>query len=275
MEKQELKELLKNIKDNNYAVPHGINPYDLSLVMMDYIGDTDDELRDDLLLYVLLAWIMKDVLTAREAYDILMIAMDENHILNGLGEISDKVFVRTFSVELVPSIIYKHKESIPENDILKVFNTVLKFYDEDKDVRGAVNDKSWAHGAAHGADALCELSQCEVIGYEDLPKILDSIYRKVTIDYYGYIHTEDDRMISAVLGVLDRKVIPIKEIEDWIKRFTQNKTKRRKPSELVLEFNINTFLKSLYFRLVSKEEYAQLADVVKDVIKITSPFNRA
>ncbi|MGF7060641.1 hypothetical protein HNR33_004333 [Brassicibacter mesophilus] len=38
MEKQALKTLLRNIKDNKYAVPEGVNPYKLSLEMMDYIG---------------------------------------------------------------------------------------------------------------------------------------------------------------------------------------------------------------------------------------------
>ena len=46
MEKQELKELLKSIKENDYKVPQGVNPYELSLLMMDYIGDIDSELRD-------------------------------------------------------------------------------------------------------------------------------------------------------------------------------------------------------------------------------------
>lgn len=50
MDKQELKELLKNIRDNDYAVPYGINQYKLSLEMMDNVGDIDSELRDDLIL---------------------------------------------------------------------------------------------------------------------------------------------------------------------------------------------------------------------------------
>lgn len=275
MEKQQLREILRNIRDNNYAVPNDINAYELSLVMMDYIGDTDSELRNDLILCVLLRWFMEDVLTASEAYNILMIALDEDHILNGLGEISDKVFVRAFSVEVVACIIYKHRESLSENDILKAFNTVIKFFDEDIDVRGAVENKGWAHGAAHGADALYELACCKEIGYEALVKILDSIYRKVNISYYGYIHTEDDRMVSAVKSVLERAIIPIKEIEDWVRQFGEFEKPGKTPSDMVLEFNVYTFLKSLYLRLVDQVEYTQIADVVKDVIKTTGRFRNS
>ena len=157
---------------------------------MDYIGDVDGELRNDLVYCVLVEWILRDVLTPEEAHDIFVIALDEKHIFNGLGEIGDKVFGRTFSVEVVACIIYKHREFLSDSDILTAFNAVLKFFNEDRDVRGYVEGKSWAHGAAHGADALADLAQCQIIGYEGLKKMLDSIHKKININYYGYINNE-------------------------------------------------------------------------------------
>lgn len=272
MEKQELKTLLSNIKDNKYAVPEGVSPYKLSLEMMDYIGDIDGELRNDLICYVLLEWIMTDVLTTEEAHDIFMIALDENHTLNGLGEIGDKVFGRTFSVEVASCIIYKHRNFLSDSDILKAFNIVLKFYNEDRDVRGFVEGKSWAHGAAHGADALLELAQCQVIGYEGLKQILDSIYKKIKINYYGYINNEDERMISAVKAVLERDIIPVGEIEEWIRSFGNMERTGILPDDLFIEHNVTLFLKSLYFRLVDNTKYKQLAKIAKEVLKKASRF---
>ncbi len=57
MEKQELKQLLKSIQENEYKVPEGVDPYNLSITMMDNIGDIDSELRDDLILSNLFTWI--------------------------------------------------------------------------------------------------------------------------------------------------------------------------------------------------------------------------
>ncbi len=272
MEKQALKTLLRNIIDNKYAVPEGVNPYKLSLEMMDYIGDIDGELRNDLICYVLLEWIMTDVLTPEEAHDIFVIALDEKHTLNGLGEINDTVFCRTFSVEVASCIIYKHRKFLSDSDILKAFNTVLKFYNEDRDVRGFVEGKSWAHGAAHGADALMELARCQVIGYEGLKEILDSIYKKININYYGYINNEDERMISAVKAVLERDIIPVGEIEEWIRSFGNVEKTGIVPDFLFIEFNVTLFLKSLYFRLVDNTKYEQIAKIVKEVLKKTSRF---
>ncbi|MBL4934224.1 DUF2785 domain-containing protein [Clostridium sp. YIM B02515] len=272
MERQALKALLRSIKDNKYAVPEGVNPYKLSLELMDYIGDIDGELRDDLVFDVLVQWIMGDVLTPEEAHDIFVIALDEKHILNGLGEINDTVFGRTFSVEVAACIIYKHRKLLSDSDILKAFKTVLKFYNEDRDVRGYVEGKRWAHGAAHGADALMELAQCEVIGYEGLKEILASIHKKININYYGYINNEDERMISAVKEVLERDIIPAEEIEEWIRSFGNIEKKGIVPDYLFVEFNVTLFLKSLYFRLVDNTKYEQIAKVVKEVLKKTSRF---
>ncbi|WP_051932020.1 DUF2785 domain-containing protein [Clostridium sp. KNHs214] len=275
MEKQALKELLKSIKNNDYAVPEGVNPYELSLVMMENIGDIDSELRDDLILYNLFKWINEGILSAKEVYELLMIAIDEEHLLKGLGNINDSVFARTFSSEIVAAAIYKHRKAkfISESDIQKAFNTVLKFYNEDRDVRGYIEGKGWAHGAAHGADALDEFARCEEIGYQGLKLILDAIYKKVNVNYYGYIHFEDERMITAVKAILERKIIPTKEIEEWIKNFNKIEKTGRYPEDLVIQFNVNVFLKSLYFRLIDKPEYEQITNTIREVLKGISRFS--
>ena len=276
MEKQELKELLKRIRDNDYAVPYGINQYELSLEMMDNIGDVDSEMRDDLILTNLFKWINEGVLSEREVYELLNIAIDEKHLLNGVGEMNDSVFSRTFSAEIIAVIIYKHRENkfISELDIQKIFHTFLKYYVEDKDVRGYIESKGWAHGGAHGADVLDEFARCEEIGYEGLKEILDSIYTKVNINHYGYIHFEDERMITAIKAILERKIIPVKEIEDWINTFREIEKLGIYPEDLVIEFNVCTFLKSLYFRLIDTEEYIQIANKARDVLKEVSRFSK-
>lgn len=276
MEKQALKELLKSIKNNDYEVPNGVNPYKLSLVMMDNIGDIDSELRDDLILSILDRWINEGILSINEVYELLSIALDGEHISKGLGSINDSVFCRTFSVEIVAGIICRHRREnfISESDIEKAFNSVLKFYNDDKDVRGYVEDKGWAHGGAHGADALDEFARCEEIGYGGLKKILNSIYKKVNVNHYTYIHFEDERMITVVKAIIERKIIPTKEVEEWIRNFSKIEKTGIYQEDLVIEFNVTTFLKSLYFRLVEKLEYEQITNIIIEVVKQISRFSK-
>jgi len=63
LEKSTLKDILVDIKEKDYKVPESINISDLSLDMINYIGDLDSELRDSLIYNVLVNWTLKDSLT--------------------------------------------------------------------------------------------------------------------------------------------------------------------------------------------------------------------
>ncbi len=274
MDKQELKTLLQGIRDNHYAVPKGYNQYELSLVMMDYIGDIDSELRDDLILTNLYHWIVEGVLSFEEDYKLLMIAMDKNHLLNGIGNIDNTVFSRTFSAEVVAYILYRHRQEkcIPEADFPAIFHTFLQAYTDDIDIRGYVEGKGWAHGCAHGADALDEFARCEELGYDELKKILDAIHKKVNVKHYGYIHFEDERMITAVKAVLERNLIPLEEVGEWIDNFKRIEKSGTYPDDLVIDFNVTLFLKSLYFRLIATDDYKLLTTKVSQILNEISRF---
>lgn len=276
MQKSELKDLLKEIKNDEYKIPEGIEPYKLSLIMLNNIGDTDSELRDDLILYNLFKWINSPVLSNEEVYKLFRIAMDEEHLMKGLGGFDDSVFSRTFSAEVVASAIYRHRgeKFIEKNELLDAFYRFLEFYDGDKDVRGFVEGKGWAHGAAHGADALDEFARCDELGTKELEAILNSIYKKIAISHYGYIHFEDERIITVVKAILERNLVGFKKIEDWVKEFSGVKKESHRPEDLVEEFNVNVFLKSLYFRLIDSPEYALIANIIKDTLAEISRFSQ-
>ena len=269
MDKHNLKELLRNISDNNFSVPQGTDPYELSLIILEFIGDTDSELRDDLILTILSRWIDQAVLSAEQCSELLKLALDQEHLFRGIGAAEDDtVFCRTFSVLVVALVIYRHRKEkfLAQSQVLSALAKVLEFYDKDKDVRGYVEGMGWAHGAAHGADALDELARCEEIGAEGLRSILSSIRKKVAVPYYGYIHLEDERMITAVKAVLERNILSVEEAALWIRSFGNLRKTGISHQDQVAECNILLFLKSLYFRLLSESEHNNLITVVKEVI---------
>ncbi|MDF2908635.1 MAG: hypothetical protein K0R34_3956 [Herbinix sp.] len=274
MEKKELKELLVRILDHNNVIPEQIKPYDLAIEMLQYIGDIDLEMRDDLVLTILCNWIMDKTLTDEEVKNLLLIILDTQHLLKGLGETNDTVFGRTFSVLLVATIIYRHRNDkfLSGDELLKAFQAVIQFYTEDQDVRGYVEEKGWAHGAAHGADALDEFARCEEIKGEGLLIIIDAIFKKVNISHYGYTHFEEERMITAVKAVLGRNILTSTEVEAWIRSFCDFKKTDVYHEDMVREVNINAFLKSLYFRLVDIPEYQSYAIIVKESLHQISRF---
>jgi len=265
----ELKDLLTNIKENNYEVPKDINPFDVALTMLDYTGDLDGELRDSLIFSTLYTWIMKDVFTTEEIRKLLNLSLDDNHLLYGIGEINDSVFTRTFSVLNVALALYKHREKsyLSKEEISIVFQKIMEYYENDKDVRGYIEGKGWAHGAAHGADAIDELVRCEEIGSDETKRILESFHKKININDYSYIHEEDERIVTAVKAILDRKIIDEEYIIEWVKGFGKINKTDKYPEDMVIHVNVKDFLRSLYFRLFEQTEYNNIVNTIKEILK--------
>lgn len=269
MERETLKELLRTIKGNNYKATDGIRPFDLALEMMSCLGDTDGELRDTLAFSILQNWIVNDILSVEEIQKILNISLDEKHLLYGLGKTDETVFVRTFSVLIVAAAVYRHrsKNYLSKEEISDILDKVIKFYDEDKDVRSFIEGKGWADGVSHGADALDELARCEEIGYKGLRRILDAIHKKIKIAYYGYIHEEDERIVTAVAAVLERKLISEFEMIRWIRNFEKFSKIGQYPHDLILHVNTKNFLRSLYFRLIGNSDYDNIINEVRELLE--------
>jgi len=69
-----------------------------------------------------------------------------------------------------------------------------------------------------------------------------------------------------------RDIIPVEEIEEWVRSFGNIEKKGIVPDYLFIEHNVTLFLKSLYFRLVDNTKYEQIAKIVKEVLKKASRF---
>jgi hypothetical protein len=58
-----LKEQLRKIKENNYAIYDEIDSFTLALRMLEKIGSPDPELRDNLIYNVIGNWIINGIFT--------------------------------------------------------------------------------------------------------------------------------------------------------------------------------------------------------------------
>lgn len=53
-----LKQILQQVRDNNYAIPNDLTVEDLTLAMINNIGAIDSELRDELTYSTFSQWIL-------------------------------------------------------------------------------------------------------------------------------------------------------------------------------------------------------------------------
>ncbi|MCK4258423.1 MAG: DUF2785 domain-containing protein [Halanaerobiales bacterium] len=274
-ERSLLIEKLKAIKENEYKVPEKENPFDLVIKMMNFIGDTDGYFRDTLIYSTLANWIIDGVFDSDELYQILNLSLDENHLFYKIGaKDDDSVFTRTFSALVIPLVLYVHKKSafLSLEDLDMVKDKLICYIITEEDVRGYDRDKGWIHGMAHAADGLDELAKCSEINDEDLKTILQVIHKKMTINDYVYVNDEDERMVTAVISILERNIVAESEIISWIENFSNINKIGRYPEDGIVYLNTKNILRSLYFRLLRKEEYEKYVKAIKGVLDGISKF---
>lgn len=219
-----LKEELIRIRNNNWSIPSYINKYDLALRMLDNIGSTAPELRDSLIYNLLSNMIVEKVLSDAEVKYILELILSEKHLFYNIGKIEDdSVFNRAFSILLIECILRRNNENqgnlFTKTEIVRIYEEICRYLKLEKDVRGYIELKGWSHTAAHTADALVEIAICKDINELELINILEGIKEKVCINYYVYANLEEERLVTTVINIIERKLISQEKIIKWLKSF--------------------------------------------------------
>jgi hypothetical protein len=250
----ELKKRLIHIKENSVDLStKEIN--ELSSFMLDFIGSTDSELRDGLIYSLFSTWILKKRFSEERLREILSICLDDNHLFLGLGELdTDTVFTRSFAILIIASIIYSHNHEasfLTEEELRNTSKRVLKYAIEEKDLRGFVTGKGWAHSVAHMADCIDEIAQCVLLGREQLEQILSIIQTKMKTKRIVYAFGEDERMVTPAISVIKRHVLGEDEIIQWLERYAELEISSNFPNDYWHIVNIKLFLRSFYFRTLN------------------------
>lgn len=252
LDEQTLKERLREIAGDNYKAPTRPELYPLVLAMGTYTGTLDPELRDDLIYMTMTTWIERDVFEPKDLNEILMVSLNEQHLFYGLGEKdTDSVFTRTFSMLIVAAVLAAHRRHpfLPDSELQVIKSKILRYLDSEKDLRGYIPVKGWAHAAAHAADALAELVQCAAMGTEELHEILIAMRRVLGTMETVYICEEDERLVTAVLAAWQRAEISDESTIQWLESLTPVEDSDLPFQDKYRSFvNSKNFLRSLTFR---------------------------
>ena len=89
---------------------------------------------------------------------------------------------------------------------------------EEKDTRGFIHEKGWAHAIAHGADALDALAKHPLLKKEDISRILHavqhSLFRQV-----DYLDEEEERLAIIIASLIKHQDMK-QDIRVWIEELT-------------------------------------------------------
>jgi hypothetical protein len=207
------------VKATGLAVPDDRPLAELTTELTTMLGSPDSHMRDALAYPTLATWVDRGV------YDDLIIGLGDGMAAGltvGLGEQgTDSVFRRTFSVLVLAECIDRDNQQglVPPAKLLEWGDHIASWYLRERDVRGFVPGKGWAHAVAHGADAIGVLARSVHLGRNELTVLLDVIGDRVLEPVDApFSHGEPDRMALATMTVLRRNIVPLSVVEPWVAR---------------------------------------------------------
>jgi len=267
---------LRKIRDNNYNLAEDENVQSYADLMLQHIGDTDPELRDDLIFSTFCEWICeKEYFNEEELRQMLTVLLDDHHVFYHIGSFEDStVFTRTFSILVVVLILCQHrKKAFLDFDVFtKVKDKLILYYQQEKDFRGYLDDCGWAHGAAHGADAMDELVQCKESDESVCTEVLGAIQNVLWNGKYLFSNEEDERMARVVYRIIKNNLMPSQLINNWISRLCQCCEWDKTRTQYIARVNSKNFVRCLYFKLEHKKCASDISHMLFEVEKKLNRF---
>ena len=245
------------IVDADYAAPDGHTPQDLIPELLSLLGSTDPLLRDTYGYPILDAWVHRGWYSSADMRG-LMARLAEN-LMSGIGENgADSVFLRSFSVLMLAELVHEDnlRPWLEEAEVRQLLELALVYLEAERDVRGWVQDKGWAHSPAHTADLLFVLARNRFLAADDLQRVLLSVRSKV-LDPAAlpFVCDEDERLAQPVVAVMRRQLLDAEFLNGWLEGLTHPPDQRAWDDAFLAgerhipRHNAKTFLRSLYGQL--------------------------
>ena len=268
----------QQVQANGLEVPTDRPLAELTAELTGMLGDPDPAVRDGLAYPTLATWVRDGV------YDELLEGLGDgmaSGLAVGLGESgTDTVFRRSFSALALGDCIGRDNAAhlVPADTVVRWGDRLASWLVRERDLRGYVPGKGWAHAVAHGADALGVLAASEAMTRLELTVVLDVIADRVLLPAEAPMTCgEDDRLAHATMRVLRRNLLPLDVLEPWVARLAENArpTSLEDRDPYLASGDAQRFLRALHLQLAlapdPPEIRTDLLLVLIDRLKETNP----
>jgi Protein of unknown function (DUF2785) len=207
----------KSIAEHDFAIPAGEDAGRLALEIADLAGSPDPVLRDNCGYETLAAWIYRDHrLTPNELETLRQKLLPA--VFFHIGESgNDTIFRRSFSA-LYMSILAAEdlkKPFLSKTAFQETLDAGLRCFAEEKDLRGYVVGKGWAHATAHVADLLKFLARNDKMSPELQKRVVLAAAQRARTANSVFVWGEDARIAAALLSLINRKDFDPSGFRDW------------------------------------------------------------
>lgn len=222
--------------------------------MLQFIGDPDPELRDELICNTFYEWVNdRDVLGHETLEWLLDVLQNDEYLFMGIGESdSDSVYTRSFSVLIIGQVLLQHSEVpfLSNEKIESIFNRLLTYYSSERDYRGFTSPQGWAHAAAHGADAFDAFVQCPECDEIKIVAILDALSQMLNNGTWVFQNEEDERMVRPVYRAILLGKLPLEKLTSWLEFLSNNNAGVTDMVAYQNRINCKQFVRSFYFKVL-------------------------
>lgn len=152
--------------------------------------------------------------------------------------------------------------------ILKTKDCLVKYFNEEKDLRGYDKEKGWIHAIAHVADGIHALINCEGITEEICKEIMVTIENKLLEGREIFNSEEDERLITIIYyDIISDNLLSNEYICNWIKELSKVIEIKDRRTRFIARTNVKNFIRSLYFRLLHLGDNDQISKVIIELEK--------
>jgi Protein of unknown function (DUF2785) len=266
------------VRSDQMTVPTDRSLPDLTAELTTMLGSIDPVERDEIAFPILATWVSEGV------YDDLLAGLGDGMtagLVRGLGESgTDSVFRRSFSALVLAECIARDNAEalLPTDKILEWGDRASGWLVRERDVRGFVPGRGWAHAVAHGADVLAVLAESPHLGLNELTVVLDVIADRVIEDATApFTSGEPDRLARATMTVFRLRLVPLRMIEPWLARITAAATSRVPPDQdpFLVTGGAEAFLRALHLQVAFAPEpicvRADLLLTIVDALRASNP----
>ncbi len=267
-----------------FEVPSDRPLDDLTAELTTMLGSTQPEVRDGTAYPALATWIDRGV------YDDLLPGLGDGMVTGlsvGLGETgTDSVFRRSFSALILAECLERDNEQhlLPGAKILDWGDRIAVWFLTERDTRGYVPDKGWAHTIAHGADTIGALAESPHLAGAEHSVLLDILAERLLLQPADdpLAAGEPDRIAAAVMRILRRNTLSTDVLEPWVHKIGAGANPYRGPVDhdpFAPTAAAQAFLRALFVHLSLAAEpplvRPDLLLVVIDALRMTNtPYLR-
>ncbi|API92489.1 membrane protein [Virgibacillus pantothenticus] len=232
--------------------------------MLHNIGNTNPEIRDHLIYNSFVKLILEDHLTVQQMEYLIETCLSKQYLFLNIedGTKRDSVFTRTFSALVLAVILHKDATDrrLSAELVSRVIQASIKYLLSERDYRGYIQGKGWAHSVAHGSDLLANGILHPVFDKNDITACLRAVRECIWVEY-AYIDDEDERLIQVIEALIEQGMKDM-ELRDWVESLqTEHKNAHTKYR---IEWNVKRFNYSLYMALSKHKGFSVSRQAISD-----------